>query len=233
MTTPQAENARSRHRSWCARLTAPLAAAALGLVALFPAQSRATVIADLIDTPFSTTSAGSGIYDSASINVFIDPANTIWMALSIITTLSSTLPNLSGIPTIQSTQMDDEIRLDVSFGANSTSTILDRNDGFNLYIGNQAIFYGSFPSVGRFNGFTTATFSGVAETGTLDSFFNTHGAGTYQFTANSINVFASTAGHSNIYLLRDVVQVPEPSTLAIFGLGLVGLGFMRRRRRVA
>jgi len=28
-------------------------------------------------------------------------------------------------------------------------------------------------------------------------------------------------------------QIPEPSTLAIFGLGLAGLGFMMRRRRVA
>ena len=32
------------------------------------------------------------------------------------------------------------------------------------------------------------------------------------------------------YLVRNSVDVPEPGTLALFGLGLAGLGFARRRR---
>ena len=37
-------------------------------------------------------------------------------------------------------------------------------------------------------------------------------------------------GWSKVAFETERVQVPEPGTLAIFGLGLVGLGFARRRK---
>lgn len=212
--------------------------AALAFTPLLPVQGHAVVISDLIDTgtgPVSPVAVGA-TYDSASITVFIDPAATNWMALSIGTNLTSGLPNLAGIPSIQSPQMNDRIQLTVSFGASTTSTTLDQNDAFNQYIGNQAVFFGSFSSVGRFNGSTTATYLGLPETGALTSFFLSHGAGNYVLTVNSINDFSSDAGHGTIYLLRDVtVPVPlHPSTIAqISGLGLLGLFVWRRKRKGA
>jgi len=157
------------------------------------------------------------------------------MALSIGTALRTDLPNLAGIPTIQSTQMDDAILLTASIGSFTSSTItLDNNGAFNERIGNQAIFYGYFNSVGSFNGFTIGTYGAQAETGALTSFFDAHGAGTYSLNVQYVNKYTSSAGHGNVFLLRDINptrEVPEPASIALFGFGTLGMGFIAFRRR--
>lgn len=202
--------------------------ALLAALTALPAVSAAAIVADLLHAPFSTTAAGANApYKIVNIPMFIDPASTTWMALSIGTQLRSDLPNLSGIPTIQSPQMNDMIRLTASLGGQSSAAILlDDNDAFNLRVGNQAIFYGFFSSVGSFNGFTTATYGGRSETGALTAFFDAQGAGTYNLKIELMNRFGPEAGNSNVYLLRDVV-VPEPAAAAF----AVALGVLRRRRR--
>ncbi len=50
-------------------------------------------------------------------------------------------------------------------------------------------------------------------------------------TLTSCDVFTGTERTWMANFDIDSVPVPEPATLALFGLGLVGLGFSRRRRR--
>lgn len=52
---------------------------------------------------------------------------------------------------------------------------------------------------------------------------------------SSNNIIFNHAGGDNIGIMLDNVSlsktdVPEPATLAMFGLGLIGLGFARRRQ---
>ncbi len=52
-------------------------------------------------------------------------------------------------------------------------------------------------------------------------------------TASGCATYYETHNNNNDYLIQDVViayPAPEPATLSIVGLGLAGLGFMRRRK---
>lgn len=204
------------------------------LVLSTPAAASATVIADLLASPFGTSStAPNVVYKTETASLFIDPASTTWMALSIGTDLRTNLPNLSGVPTIQSPQMNDAILLTATLGASTSAQIvLDDNDSFNRRLGNQAIFYGFFPSVGSFNSSSTATYAGLPETGALTSFFDANGAGVYTFDLSFLNRFGPEAGHSTVYLLRDVTSspAPEPGSLALLGASLAAAALIRRRR---
>jgi hypothetical protein len=53
-------------------------------------------------------------------------------------------------------------------------------------------------------------------------------SGTWQF----VNIFGKGGGlsHVQLYGMPGTTNVPEPSVLALFGLGMLGFGLVRRRR---
>jgi hypothetical protein len=75
--------------------------------------------------------------------------------------------------------------------------------------------------------------SGVAEVsfhsdhGMTQSMFDGSGVGIYWGKSSSQSTYGTLQGYATSY---DSNAVPEPSIIALFGLGLVGIGFARRRQ---
>jgi hypothetical protein len=55
-----------------------------------------------------------------------------------------------------------------------------------------------------------------------------HGPGSFALTAADFDAFSGAIATK----IATELQIPEPGTLAIFGLGLAGLGFARRKRMI-
>ena len=67
--------------------------------------------------------------------------------------------------------------------------------------------------------------------GGTTALFNT-GSGIFRLTALGGGASANNIGQFDFDVGYNLEQVPEPGTLALFGIGLVGMALMRRRRRI-
>ena len=115
------------------------------------------------------------------------------------------------------------------------------------YIPGTALIFSDFVSFFYINnGGVTVSVSGDASldslTGTLPAitgqplafvFFGFDGANTF-FTSTTSDTWRSTFAPKSVFDVGDTqnwtLRVPEPGTLALFGVGLAGLGFARRKK---
>lgn len=116
----------------------------------------------------------------------------------------------------------------------SSNTVENAIFQFTLTIGSQTVDY---DQTGLFRVIANDQFQLTVDPGFTRS-FDLGSLGILEVTPNgeSVQFRANSDGIGMLvrstFLLRARV-VPEPATLAIFGLGLAGLGLMRRRRRLA
>lgn len=207
-------------------------------VAALATPAHATLVSTFVDSAYGTGSAPAGQYDYASVTVFIDPAQTNWIAWNNAPDVIIVNAGCSGGHCLGPGGFgtDDYIQITVTApGGGSSSVAYDQNNAYGNSTGQQNVIFGTAaaapdairtsPSFGSPPNVTTI----FDEAGAQNSIFTT--AGNYLFEFSWRNLYTGGAGHPDTYLLRDVVEnngAPEPETALLVGLALLGLAMTRR-----
>ena len=185
------------------------------VVALTSQRVDAAPIAYHVDTATSSDTTAVGMYDSAFIDVFIDPSRLNWIAWNDTPTVSLADGGCSAFVGGAGACLgpggfgsDDEINLTVtSPDASSATVTIDQNDDWGVSFGQQNVLVGtaadapdvlrSTPSWHPGGSVTTI----VDEAGVFDPLFTT--AGMYRFEFSFMNLYNVFSGHPDIYLMVD------------------------------
>ncbi len=152
-------------------------------------------------------------YDSASFTVDLDPAGLDWIAFSgspelVDLGVGGAEKRTDGTLDLMFPDVDDFLVVEFTKdGVPSGPYVLHDRDAMGTPIGNQAVIYGTHPSVwyvSRIEWATDPIVSHTAtgpETGEMTSFIDAQGAGTYQVDVTFYNMWTEWVAHGELYLI--------------------------------
>ena len=183
----------------------------LGMTAVSPANSA--IITDQVGTP-AVADGASAVGTLTNGFISGDKAWTHSYAAIIGTILSATLT----VDTIDA----DGGRLNLYAAVSTAGTIFGLASGANQGLSG---IWRTLPSLGGTSIDVTVNIPNTLFADIADGTFNVYG--------DNISMAIWSSSRALLTVTTDAVnQVREPATLAIFGLGLAGLGFARRRKSI-
>jgi hypothetical protein len=199
------------------KLARLLTIACAALVASIAPSANATVVTttDGLKTTYTENFNGGTSFSGAWYNTLLNPDDYLW--------LSALAPSSSY--TFSSSRPLSQLSLSFWY------SVPGDNNGQVSFASSGVVSLGDTPG----NAFEFLVNNPGASSGGTGAFDKSFFGSVYDLGAGMYTITLSTAGHLLDGLKVDDVTitttaVPEPGSLAIMGLGLAGLGFMRKRK---